>query len=571
MPVQRIPQVFIDELLSRVDIIGVIEPRIPLKKAGANYVARCPFHQEKTPSFTVSPTKQIYHCFGCGVSGNAISFLMEYERLSFVEAIETLAHQAGIEVPHTEESHQDKSAVDYYQLMGEIAVYYYQRLKQYPEAVEYLKKRGLSGEVAKQFSIGFAPAGWDILLKQFGSDSEKKRALLTTGMLIQKDDGSNYDRFRNRIMFPIHDRRGRVIAFGGRVLNDDLPKYLNSPETAIFHKGSELYGYYEARQLNRTLTRLMVVEGYMDVVALAQHGIHYAVATLGTSITSSHVDRLFRTTPNIVFCFDGDNAGRDAAWRALEIMLPILRDEWQPTFMFLPEGEDPDSLVRTEGKEAFESRIKTAETFSDFFLRHLSSHVDLNKMDGRAKLVSLAMPSIKKMTQNVMQMMLIKALSKRVSIEETKLMQYVLPETTTKKQAKIVQFDKMPSVLKVCLALLVQNPKLIEYVPGDIVLTIPGGDYFNTVVSFLKEESGLTTAVMLERWRDHPDAVLWKSLATYSHMVSVENLENYFVDAMKKLAQQERGLQVEKLLDKAAIEGLAEQEKQVLQALLSER
>ena len=573
MPAQRIPQSFIDELLTRVDIVSVIEPFVPLKKNGANYVARCPFHQEKSPSFTVSPAKQIYHCFGCGVSGNAISFLMEYERQSFVESIETLASQVGMEIPRVEGDRREYVTVgqDSYQLMEQAAKFYYQALKKSPEVIEYLKKRGLSGEVAKHFSIGFAPAGWDHLIKQLGQGQESRKALLTTGMVIQKEEGSYYDRFRNRVMFPIRDRRGRVIAFGGRVLNDELPKYLNSPETPIFHKGSELYGYYEARKANRTLKYLMVVEGYMDVVALAQHGINYAVATLGTSITATHVERLFRTAPKIVFSFDGDKAGREAAWRALEIMMPILRDEWQPVFMFLPEGEDPDSVVRAEGREQFESRINTAETLSDFFLRQLSSRIDLDKMDGRARLVSLALPYIKRMPQNMMQMMLIKELSKKVSIDEAKLSQYLLPDQRAAEEQGRQAEGKIPSILRIGTALLLQNPALLKHVPEGVELTLRGGEYFNKLVQLLREQPALTTGAILEHWRDQPEGGLFASLANYNHMVSEQNLESYFFDALKKLTQQQHDLTIERLLDKAAIEGLSEQEKQQLQSMLNDR
>ncbi len=355
-----IPQSFIDDLMNRIDIVEVIDGRVPLKKTGREYTACCPFHNEKTPSFTVSPTKQFYHCFGCGAHGTAIGFLMEYEHLSFPESVEELARLAGVpmeyEGPSPNEPVRRKKDESLYDLLAKVDQYYRQQLRQHPQsrrAVDYLKQRGVSGEIAAEFGLGFAPPGWDNLERQLGQSAEVREKLVSTGMLIKKDSGGSYDRFRDRIMFPIRDRRGRTIAFGGRILPDnqekgDKPpaKYLNSPETPLFHKGQELYGLYEARQALRDITRLMVVEGYMDVVALAQYGIRYAVATLGTATTEEHLHKLFRLTPEIVFCFDGDRAGREAAWRALNNALPVMREGRQIRFMFLPDGEDPDSYVR---------------------------------------------------------------------------------------------------------------------------------------------------------------------------------------------------------------------------------
>ena len=361
----RIPQHFIDELLNRVDIVDVIDSRVPLRKAGRDFQARCPFHEEKNPSFTVSQNKQFYHCFGCGAHGSAISFLMEYEHLDFIEAIKELAHKAGIALPAIEEDPAHKAIdKDLYGVMEEAASFYRQQLRNHadsPKAVEYLKGRGLTGQIASEFGIGYAPPGWDNLLKAIGGSAQRQTQLATTGMAIEKEPGRYYDRFRNRIMFPIRDRRGRIIAFGGRVIDsNDTPKYLNSPESPLFHKGKELYGLYEARQALRQIDRLLVVEGYMDVVALAQHGIRYAVATLGTALTPDHIAPLFRTTQEVVFCFDGDRAGRDAAWKALDIMLPELKEGRTARFMFLPDGEDPDTLVRKIGQTAFEELVKNA-------------------------------------------------------------------------------------------------------------------------------------------------------------------------------------------------------------------
>ncbi|MEK6771534.1 MAG: DNA primase, partial [Pseudomonadota bacterium] len=348
----RIPREFIDELLNRVDIVEVIDARVPLKKAGKDYKACCPFHDEKTPSFTVSQTKQFYHCFGCGKNGSAIGFLMDYENLSFPEAVTDLAQRVGLTVP-TEASGTaapDSGSHALLDLLNEAGRFYRNQLRSHPsagKAIDYLKGRGLSGEITQSFGIGYAPEGWDNLTKVLGKDDPTRDQLVAAGLAAKKEGGGYYDRFRNRVIFPIHDHRGRIVGFGGRVMDPkDEPKYLNSPETALFHKGRELYGLFRARDAIKKSGRVLVVEGYMDVVALAQHGIDYAVATLGTAATRDHLDRLYRHAPEVVFCFDGDRAGREAAWRALETTLPLLHEGRQASFLFLPEGEDPDTLVR---------------------------------------------------------------------------------------------------------------------------------------------------------------------------------------------------------------------------------
>src|SRR5579872_117414 len=378
----RIPREFIQLLLSRIELVDLIDGRVPLRKKSANnYFACCPFHTEKSASFSVSQNKQFYYCFGCGAHGNAIDFLMQYDRLEFPEAIEALARQAGLEVPREAGTVSRPVVSDhFYTLLEDAAKFYQQQLKQSPTAIDYLKKRGLSGEMAKEFGLGFAPAGWDHLLQTLAKTDALKQALLDTGMLIKKDDGGYYDRFRERIMFPIRDRRGRIIAFGGRILEKGEPKYLNSPETPLFQKGHELYGLYHAQQRNRQLDRVLIVEGYMDVIGLFQHGITYAVATLGTATTTTHLQRLFRHTSEVIFCFDGDEAGRTAAWRALLVTLPIMHDEISIRFLFLPEGEDPDSLVRKEGKQDFENRIQNAATLSHFFFQSIAAQSNLTSL-----------------------------------------------------------------------------------------------------------------------------------------------------------------------------------------------
>ncbi len=404
-----IPQSFIDDLLNRTDIIDVVSSRIQLKKTGKNYSACCPFHKEKTPSFTVSPDKQFYYCFGCGAGGNALGFVMDHDQLEFPQAIEELAKRAGMDVPREESGrgHKPRQPVDspLYPLLNAAAEHYRQALKSHPQrkyAVDYLKGRGLTGEIARDFGIGFAPPGWDNLLKQLGADALQQKVMIDAGLLIENaENGRRYDRFRDRIMFPIRDSRGRVIAFGGRVLGDDKPKYLNSPETPVFHKGQELYGLYEARKHNRDLDEIMVVEGYMDVIALAQQGLRNAVATLGTATSEEHLKRLFRIVPSVLFCFDGDAAGRNAAWRALESTLPSLQDGRRARFLFLPDGEDPDTLVRAEGTDAFRARINQhAQPLADYFFQQLCEEADPRSLEGKAHLVTLAAPLIDKIPGN---------------------------------------------------------------------------------------------------------------------------------------------------------------------------
>ncbi len=417
-----IPQSFIQDLLNRVDIVDVVERYVPLKRAGANHVACCPFHTEKSPSFTVSQAKQFYHCFGCGAHGTAIGFLIEYSGVGFIDAVKDLAQSAGMQVPETRSEqprHKTEEGEDLHEVMLKAAQYYRQQLKSTPRAVEYLKKRGLSGEVAKEFGVGYAPAAWQNLNAAFPDYNAK--ALVATGLVIQGDEGKRYDRFRDRIMFPIVDTRGHIIGFGGRVLDQGEPKYLNSPETTLFEKGRELYGLYQGRRAIRDAGCVIVVEGYMDVVALAQHGVGYAVATLGTATTPTHVQKLLRQTEEVVFCFDGDNAGRRAAWRALENSLEQLVDGKQLSFLFLPQGEDPDSYVRQFGKEAFEKMLREAKPLSQFLLDELKSQVDMQTPEGRAKLLQEAAPRIKLVAAPILSLMLRKQLAQIAGISQQEL------------------------------------------------------------------------------------------------------------------------------------------------------
>lgn len=428
-----IPRSFIENLLARADLVQVINQRVPLKKAGATYKACCPFHDEKTPSFNVNPSKQFYHCFGCGASGDAIKFLMEYDGLSFVEAVEALAAQYGMEVPREKLSpkQQEQQQIkqqrqrDLYDVMHLVAKFYRHQLRDHPaaeEAKQYLKKRGLSPEIAKTYVIGFAPPGWDSLMKGLQADAKLKQQLIEVGMLVEKEGGKLYDRFRHRIMFPIRDGRGRVVAFGGRVLGDDQPKYLNSPETPIFHKSYALYGLYEMRQTREKFDHILVVEGYMDVVALAQFGLRNAVATLGTATTVDHLAMLFRQVNEVVFCFDGDQAGLKAAWKAMELSLPLMENERSVKFLFLPEGEDPDSMVRKEGLHAFQTRVRNALSLSEFLLQGLQGRLSfpMHSIEGRQQLVSLAQPFIQLAT-GLYQFLLVEGLAKLVELPTWRL------------------------------------------------------------------------------------------------------------------------------------------------------
>jgi DNA primase len=425
-----IPRSFIDDLIARIDLVELINSSVPLKRSGKNYMACCPFHKEKTPSFSVNPEGQFYHCFGCGQSGNAVSFMMEYHRLEFVESIENLASRAGVEVPRevdTKQSEQHAQSKVLYQILEKANQHYQNQLRQADDkgrAVDYLKNRGLSGQIAKRFQIGYAPPGWNNLLNAEILDQYRADQLVTTGLTIAKnDEGSRdrklqYDRFRDRIIFPIRDSRGRCIGFGGRVLGDEKPKYLNSPETPVFNKGKELYGFFEAKQADHKLSKVIVVEGYMDVIALAQMGINNAVATLGTSLGSDHLHLLFRHIKEIIFCFDGDTAGRQAAERALHNSLPFLQDGRQIRFLFLDEGEDPDTLVRKEGPELFKHQADQAQPLSEYLFDHLSQEIDLSTMDGKASLAKLATPLINQMPKGLFYEMMVARLAEITQLEK---------------------------------------------------------------------------------------------------------------------------------------------------------
>jgi DNA primase len=448
----RIPQSFIDELLTRVDVVDVVDSRVKLKKTGKNYSACCPFHNENTPSFTVSPDKQFYYCFGCGASGTALRFVMEFDGLSFPDAVEKLASQASMTVPREatsqREIQQEQEHKSLFTRMEASSRFFEQQLREHEQrhrAVDYLKGRGLSGKAAKFFGIGYAPPGWDNLQESLGSDKQIIRELVTSGMLIEKEDGRTYDRFRDRIMFPIRDARGRYIAFGGRVLGDEKPKYLNSPETPIFQKNRELYGLYEARKIRQKLTRFVIVEGYMDVVALAEFGIHYAVATLGTATSEHHLRRLFKIVPEVIFCFDGDDAGRTAAARAMETALPVLSDGVQARFLFLPEGEDPDTLVRKEGRDGFEKRLNESLHLPEFLFEQLKQQVDFDTLDGKARLDKMAAPLIGKLPKGTLRSLMEKRLDDMIGTRSSAMA--AVNEDTPPEPPELDDGVSMPDVI----------------------------------------------------------------------------------------------------------------------------
>ena len=520
-----IPQHFIDDLIARADIVDVVGKRVQLKKAGREFKANCPFHDEKTPSFTVSPAKGFYHCFGCGAHGTAIGFLMNYEHMTFVEAVESLARTMGIEVPREERERPAQRYDELFELLRRAEVGYQQALKDTPRAVDYLKRRGIDGATAKRFGIGYAPEGWSHVLDRLGTSKEAIERLLATGLIIRKDNGRHYDRFRDRIVFPIRDARGRTIGFGGRVLGNDEPKYLNSPETVLFHKGRELYGLYEARQALRQIDQLVVVEGYMDVVGLARHGIDFAVATLGTATTGDHLNRLFRLTENVLFAFDGDAAGRKAAWRALENALPQLREGREIRFVFLPEQQDPDSLVREQGPAAFEDALRAGVPLSTFLIDELASDVDLESVDGQARLAERAGPLIRKIPRGVYRELLIRGLAGRVDLAPAKLEELLLsgggrrdaprrPAATRMRSAGASSGG--PSLVRRAVTLIVHEPRAAAALDAERIagMNRPGIELLTALIETVHAEPNITTAGLLERFRGHPEGQYLGRLAT---------------------------------------------------------
>ncbi|MBI6851953.1 DNA primase [Pseudomonas cichorii] len=634
-----IPQSFIDDLLNRTDIVDVVSSRVQLKKTGKNFSACCPFHKEKTPSFSVSPDKQFYYCFGCGAGGNALGFVMDHDNLDFPQAVEELAKAAGMEVPREQnvKGQKPRQPTDspLYPLLAAAAEFYRQALKSHPmrkAAVDYLKGRGLSGEIARDFGMGFAPPGWDNLYKHLSSDTLQQKVMIDAGLLIENaETGKRYDRFRDRVMFPIRDSRGRVIAFGGRVLGDDKPKYLNSPETPVFHKGQELYGLFEARKHNRNLDEIIVVEGYMDVIALAQQGLRNAVATLGTATSEEHLKRLFRVVPNVLFCFDGDQAGRNAAWRALEATLSSLQDGRRARFLFLPEGEDPDTLVRSEGTDAFKARINQhAQPLADYFFEQLTKESDPRSLEGKAHMATLAAPLIDKVPGANLRTLMRQRLSEITGLNNEAVSQLVQsapadvppsydpyvdydampdfadyqqhggheeqPQWTSKKtggqnqkkwdkkpwdkKGKRQEFEprapRVPTAveppLQAALRTLLHHPELAEKVENASHFAAEDHAQAQLLVALIEarqKNPNLRSLQLIARWHGTEQGRLLRALAEKEWLIEADNLEQQFFDTITRLSANQRERNIDQLIIKDRQVGLTAEEKTQLLRLLS--
>lgn len=544
----QIPRQFIDDLLARTDIVELIDHRVPLKKTGKNYSACCPFHNEKSPSFTVSSDKQFYHCFGCGAHGNAISFMMAYEQLEFVEAIEELAKMHHLEVPREGGRAAPSGSVDDFSLMQKAAATYNQQLRLSSKAQQYVQQRGLSAATIERFGIGYAPDSWDLLLKQLGPQKNSKDQLFELKLTNRNEQGREYDFFRDRLMFPIRDKRGRVIGFGGRVIGDGTPKYLNSPETRLFHKGRELYGLYEARQQQERLDTVLVVEGYMDVVALSEHGIHNAVACLGTATTADHMQTLFRLCRRVVCCYDGDRAGKDAAWRALQSALPQLKDGVELNFIFLPDGEDPDSLVRREGQQQFLTRLDSALPLGQYLFDHLLNELDIQTDSGKSALWSRANELIKQIPSDYYRESLLDKLAQllgrpRASDVVTKagFNAGFHGGARQKPQHPALVTSSKITPMRRAIALLVQYPALAAVMPQAPELAdanIAGISLLLQVQQLLLEKPNLTTAQLLEYWRESAEYGILNKLAQWDHQIEEAQLQAEFLDTFRKIEDQ---------------------------------
>ncbi len=594
-----IPREFIDEVLNYTDIVELIDSRVPLKHSGNNHMACCPFHGEKTPSFSVSQTKQFYHCFGCGVSGDAIKFLMDYEHQSFVEAIEELAQMAGLQVPKVAYSgEQPRQIPEHFELLQQVSKYYQHQLSNHPHSksvLDYIQQRGLSPQIVEKFELGFAPPGWDNVLNIIGAgDQQKNQTLFDTGMLIKRDEESStsqgresstkqdkshykspyYDRFRERLMFPIRDRRGRTIAFGGRILSDAKPKYINSPETKLFHKSQELYGLFELKQSLRKISRILVVEGYMDVVSLAQFDVLYSVATLGTATTIEHLQKLFRSCDEVVFCFDGDRAGKEAAWRAMNNALPAIKPGKQAKFMFLPDGEDPDTMIRQKGKQVFESEIDKAMTFSEFFFENLTQQVNIETLDGRSKLIDLCKPYLEKIQEGAFQTLMIARLSELAEIDQISLLPLlgiklqgqnnpnVMNQVRKTIPSRRINAPKAISPIKKAISYLIYEPTLatISGDPGRFsTLNDTNTLIFVQLLDLLQNDPHLSTARILANWQNSSQISLQENahyqllseIATEPLLISDESaIRSEFNDILQLLSRQCQQQRFEQLQDK---------------------
>jgi len=568
----RIPDAFIDDLLARTDIVEVIGTRVPLKRQGKEYSARCPFHDERSPSFTVSQTKQFYHCFGCGAHGTAISFLMNYDRLEFLDAVDELAKRAGMEVPKdAQKRDENDDSRDMYAALDAAAKFFQRQLEGSDKARAYLDGRGVDAAIRTQFSIGFAPDGFSALKDALGTDERRIKLLDKTGMLSKSDNGRVYDKFRDRVMFPIHDRRGRVIAFGGRVLQkDDGPKYLNSPETPLFHKGRELYGLWQVRQANQKIERLVVVEGYMDVVSLFQYGVTQAVATLGTATTPDHAELLFRNSPDVYFCFDGDAAGQRAAWRALESVLPRMKDGRQAFFLFLPDGEDPDSIVRSEGLAGFNARLQQATPLSQFFFDELGKDVNLSTLDGKARLAERAKPLLAQIPEGAFGDLMRQRLGEITGMARQ---QAARPEKS-RPVSRVPASTQKRSLVRAAISILLQQPALgLALAPPYAFreLEQPGVDLLLELLSLVHARPEITTGALLQHFSEREELAALQKLASHAIPGNETIWRMELLDAATQLEKQTVEQRIEELQAKNRDGSLDEADKYELRALLQAR
>jgi len=574
MRMARIPDAFIDDLLARTDIVEVISTRVPLKRQGKEYSARCPFHDERSASFTVSPTKQFYHCFGCGAHGTAISFLMNYDRLEFLDAVDELAKRAGMEVPRDTQQRnaaQQDDSRELYAALDAAARFFQKHLEGSPKAAEYLDGRGVDADTRTRFSIGYAPEGYSALKDALGVDERRMKLLDRAGLFSKNDRGHVYDKFRDRVMFPIFDRRGRVIAFGGRVMEkDDGPKYLNSPETALFHKGRELYGLWQVRQAHQKIERLIVVEGYMDVVSLFQFGVTEAVATLGTATTPEHAELLFRNAPDVYFCFDGDNAGRKAGWRALESVLPRMKDGRQAFFLFLPDGEDPDTIVRKEGRDAFDARLKQATPLSQFFFDEMSREINLHTLDGRARLAERARPMLAQIPDGAFGDLMRQQLARMtgVGVANTDNAAPARPPT------RPVTPTHKRSLVRSAIAILLQQPSLASAIDehGDFAgLRLPGVELLLELVDLVRQRPEITTGALLEHFNEREEQAALQKLAAQVLPGDAATWAQELHDVAVQLERQLLMQRIDELQSKQRSQGLDDTDKYEMRELLKAR
>jgi DNA primase len=573
----RITPEFKSDVLERTDILDLVNARVPLTKTGSTYKARCPFHDEKTPSFIVTPSRQTYHCFGCGVHGNAIDFLIEYDHMSFREAVVELAQRAGMQVPTgAKAAPLGPDPRPLYNLLEQADRLYRRQLRQHPQAhraADYLKGRGLTGEVAAAFGLGFAPPGWNFLLNTLGSNAPGREGLIRCGLVIEQE-GKSYDRFRNRIMFPIRDRRGRITGFGGRALGDDRPKYLNSPETPVYHKGRELYGLFEAQKANHKLERLLVVEGYMDVIALAQFGITYAVAALGTAVTDAHLEQLFRFASETVFCFDGDRAGHEAAWKTLLTVRPRAGNR-EIRFLFLPQGEDPDTLVRQEGAERFEKLVRGSVPVDEYLYKHLTKNLDRNSLRAGDLLVEKAIPLLKSMPPNNLTKKLILELADKADISPLQLDVHNQLRDSRQRGWHRPSATRRMTPVRLAIALLLQHPgiapKASEAADDWRTLDRPGIGLLMQLLDLISDFPNITAGILIEQWRDTETASHLQRLSDPSLLRDIpeEGQAAEFLGALKALNREAREMEGERLYKRASPSQLDDEEKRRLRGLLS--